>query len=239
MATTRDSGAAAKRKAKTAAAVLTKSKKAKAAAESVIDCSGSEDGQDEECKKPPPSVRGEQGTSSGVTRMCGGIMRPKGREMRELENEARETAPASAAPGIQAAPRPEQGTARTDLVTVVTNKSRFGNADTSTITTRVPRKAEVKMTMIPSGYHQTDREIEESIRYFVNNTLIKKVKFISHEGMMDYGTSISKFVLKGLKVQEETQRELFWSNHKARVSKIINRKRNNIGNCIAKAYKGE
>ena len=95
------------------------------------------------------------------------------------------------------------------------------------------------MTMVPSGYHQSDREIEESIRYFVNNTLIKKVNFISHEGMMDYGAAISKFVLKGLKVKGETQRELFWSNHKARVSKIINRKRNNIGNCIAKAYKGK
>ena len=193
MATTRDSGAAAKRKAKTAAALQTKSKKAKVAAESVIDCSGSEDGQVEECKKPPPTVRGEQGTSRGATRLCGGIMRPQGREMKELEDEVRETGArhASAAPGIQAAaPRPVQGTARTDLITVITNKSRFGNADTSTVTTRVPHKSEVKMTMIPSGYHQSDREIEESIRYFVNHTLIKRVKFISHEVMMD--SSISR-----------------------------------------------
>jgi hypothetical protein len=233
MATKGGSGAAAKRKAKTAAAVLTKSKKAKAAAESIIDCGGSEDEQDEECKQPPPpTVRGEQGKSSGVSGLCGGIMRPQGRCLKELEDEVRETAPASATPGIQAS-------ARTDLLTVVTNKSRFGDADASTITTPVPRKGVVKMTMIPSGYHQSDREIEESIRYFVNNTLIKKVKFISHEGMMDYGTTISKFVLKGLKVKEETQRELFWSNHKARVSKILNRKRNNIGNCIAAAYKGK
>jgi hypothetical protein len=94
MATTRDSGAAAKRKAKTANAVLTKRKKAKVAAESVIDCSGSGDGQVEECKKPPPTVRGEQGTSSGDWRLCGGIMRPKGRDMKELEDEVRETAPA-------------------------------------------------------------------------------------------------------------------------------------------------
>jgi hypothetical protein len=115
------------------------------------------------------------------------------------------------------------------LVTVVTNKSRFGNADASTTTTPVPRKGEVKMTMVPSGYHQSDREIEESIHYFVNNTLFKRVKLISHEGMMDYGTRISKFVLNGLKVKGETQRELFWSNHKARVSKILNRKRNKIG----------
>jgi hypothetical protein len=238
MATKGGSGAAAKRKAKTAAAVLTNSKKANAAAESVIDCSGSEDEQDEECKQPPPTVRGgEQGTISGVSGLCGDIMRPQGRCLKELEDEVRETA-ASAAPGIQAAARPE-GTAQTDLVTVVTNKSRFGNADSSTITTPVPRKGEVKITMVPSGYHQSDREIEESIRYFVNHTLIKKVKFISHGGMMNYGTTISKFVLRGLKVKGETQQELFWSHHKARVSKILNRKRNNIGNCIAAAYKGK
>jgi hypothetical protein len=148
------SGAAAKRKAKTAAAVLTKRKKANAAAESVIDCGGSEDEQDEECKQPAlPTVReGEQGKSSGVSGLCGGMMRPQGREMKELEDEVRETA-ASAAPGIQAAARPE-GTAQTDLVTV---GRFFGNADSSTITTPVPRKGEVKMTMVPSGYAPPER----------------------------------------------------------------------------------
>ena len=116
--------------------------------------------------------------------------------------------------------------------TVVTAKSKFGDTAESTVSTFTPG-GDV------GGYHQTHTSVENSIRHFVNHVMIRKVKFISHEGMMDYGQPISEYVLDNLMVMVEPNRSIFWHAHKKSVTTILNRKRNNIRNCIYAAYKGK
>jgi hypothetical protein len=127
---------------------------------------------------------------------------------------------------------PEYPAAGDDMLpTVVTANSKLGDTY-STVSTFTPGGD-------GEGYHQTHKSVENSIRHFVNHVMIKKVKFISHEGMMDYGQPISEYVLDNLKVMVEPNRSIFWHAHKKSVTTILNRKRNNIRNCIYAAYKGK
>lgn len=116
--------------------------------------------------------------------------------------------------------------------TVVTAESKLGGDTASTVSTFTPGGD-------GGGYHQTLKSVENSIRHFVNHVMITKVKFISHDGMMDYGQPICEYVLDNLKVMEEPNRSIFWHANKKSVTMILNRKRNNIRNCIYTAYKGK
>ena len=115
---------------------------------------------------------------------------------------------------------------------VVTAESKLGGDTASTVSTFTPGGD-------GGGYHQTLKSVENSIRHFVNHVMIRKVKFISHDGMMDYGQPISEYVLDNLKVMDEPNRSIFWHANKKSVTMILNRKRNNIRNCIYTAYKGK
>ena len=168
-----------------------------------------------------------------------GIKKPAEKEVAGPTKQTQKTPTTPANQGN--APRTHTALVTKDIVDDCTEKTTGTRQhDSLSPDTSSPKQLEPKFPKRSAQLAEDSKK--DQIAFFretVRTELFKKVKFITHERMLEYGHVVSKTVLKALELgRDEAVKELYWNAYSGYVNKALNDKRGNVNNEMKKAFLG-